>query len=32
MRRWKKKRTYCNALDGGVERITKVEADIGIFR
>ena len=26
-----KKRTYCNALDGGVDRITKGEADIGIY-
>jgi len=26
-----KKRTYCNALDGGVDRITRGEADIGIY-
>lgn len=26
-----KKLTYCNALDGGVERITKGEAEIGIY-
>jgi molybdate transport system substrate-binding protein len=25
------RRTFCNALDGGVERITKGEADIGIY-
>jgi molybdate transport system substrate-binding protein len=25
------KRTYCNALDGGVERITTGEAEIGIY-